>query len=76
MSTIRAVDDLSALPASGPGGMSTIEWMRVQSGLWVGKIAGEFAGMIESRGPQFVAIRLSQEIGTYDTLSDAKRSFA
>ena len=27
-----------------------IEWMRVQSGLWVGRCRGEFAGMIENRG--------------------------
>ena len=52
-----------------------IEWVRIQTGLWVGKSAGEFAGMIENSNGEFTAVRLSKPIGTYATLSEAKRAF-
>ncbi|NYF08918.1 hypothetical protein HDC94_000074 [Leifsonia sp. AK011] len=55
---------------------SPIEWVRIQSGLWVGKSGGEFAGMIENSGGEFTAVRLSKPIGTYATLAEAKRAFS
>jgi hypothetical protein len=55
----------------------TIEWTAVQSGLWVGKSNGEFAGMIEARwGEGFVAMtRLAKNLGIFKTVNEAKASF-
>lgn len=55
---------------------ASIQWTVVQNGLWVGKIGGEFAGMIESRGSGFAAIRFAQQLGVFATLGEAKAAFA
>ena len=62
---------------TGSSRISTTEWTAVQSGLWVGKRDGEFAGMIEARwGEGFVATtRLARTLGTFATVSDAQASF-
>lgn len=54
-----------------------IEWTAVQSGLWVGKANGEFAGMIEARwGSGFAATtRLAKNLGVFATVEEAKASF-
>jgi hypothetical protein len=39
-----------------------IQWVVVQSGLWVGKAGGEFAGMIERRDSGFAALRGEGEL--------------
>jgi hypothetical protein len=56
---------------------TSIQWTAVQSGLWVGKINGEFAGMIEARwGEGFSATtRLGKNLGMFPTEDDAKASF-
>lgn len=55
-----------------------IDWTAVQSGLWVGKSNGEFAGMIEARwGEGFAATtRLAKSLGVFTTVDEAKASFA
>lgn len=55
----------------------TTEWTAVQSGLWVGKVNGEFAGMIEARwGEGFVATtRLAKTLGVFPTVEEAEASF-
>lgn len=55
----------------------TIQWTAVQAGLWVGKINGEFAGMIEARwGEGFAATtRLAKYLGLFATVDEAKASF-
>jgi len=60
--------------ASSPSG---ITWTAIQSGLWVGKSDGEFAGMIEARwGEGFAATtRLGKQLGTYPTVEQAEASF-
>ena len=65
-------------PASSRGSTTTIDWTSVQSGLWVGKTDGEFAGMIEaSWGKGFVATtRLAKTLGVFATIEQAKASFA
>ncbi|MGX5681012.1 hypothetical protein [Schumannella luteola] len=68
-----------AQPTSGPGATrvgASIQWTVVQAGLWVGKVGGEFAGMIESRGAGFAAIRFAKELGVFPTLGEAKAAFA
>lgn len=55
---------------------AAIQWTVVQAGLWVGKIGGEFAGMIESRGTGYAAIRFAKQLGVFATLGEAKASFA
>ncbi len=54
-----------------------IEWTAVQSGLWVGKLDGEFAGMVEAQwGTGFVATtKLAKTLGVFDTVGAAKASF-
>ena len=54
-----------------------IEWTAVQSGLWIGKIDGEFAGMVEARwGEGFSATtRLAQDLGMFDTVEEAMAAF-
>lgn len=56
---------------------TTIQWTAVQAGLWVGKINGEFAGMIEARwGEGFAATtRLAKNLGLFATVDEAKASF-
>ena len=56
---------------------TTIQWTAVQAGLWVGKINGEFAGMIEARwGEGFSATtRLAKTLGTFGSVEEAKASF-
>lgn len=53
------------------------EWTAVQSGLWVGKTNGEFAGMIEARwGEGFIATtRLAKTLGIFATVEEAQASF-
>lgn len=71
-------------PRPGQAGTSkdaskaTIDWVAVQSGLWVGKTNGEFAGMIEARwGDGFIATtRLGKNLGLFPTVDEAKASFA
>jgi hypothetical protein len=55
----------------------TTEWTVVQSGLWVGKVNGEFAGMIEARwGEGFIATtRLARTLGIFKTVEEAQASF-
>ncbi|CAN5295127.1 hypothetical protein BH11ACT5_BH11ACT5_26800 [soil metagenome] len=61
-----------ASPVRGP-----IQWTAVQSGLWVGNINGEFAGMIEARrGEGFSATtRLAKPLGVFATMAEAKARF-
>ena len=56
---------------------TTIQWTAVQAGLWVGKINGEVAGMIEARwGEGFAATtRLAKNLGLFATVDEAKASF-
>jgi hypothetical protein len=63
--------------ANTPSTRSAIHWTAVQSGLWVGKIDGEFAGMIEARwGEGFAATtRLAKNLGLFATVDEAKASF-
>lgn len=60
-----------------PHARATIQWTAVQSGLWVGKLDGEFAGMIEARwGTGFAATtRLGKELGIFPSIEAAKGSF-
>jgi hypothetical protein len=53
---------------------SAISWTRVQSGLWVGKRDGDFAGMIESlpAGGFAATSRLALEVGIFTTIDEAK----
>jgi hypothetical protein len=55
-----------------------IEWTAVQSGVWVGKSDGEFAGMIEANwGKGFVATtRLARQLGVFPTVEEAQAAFA
>ena len=54
-----------------------IEWTAVQSGLWVGKLDGEFAGMVEAQwGKGFIATTsLAKTLGTFATVDEAMASF-
>lgn len=65
----------SHAPHSAPP--SPIAWTSVQAGLWVGKIDGEFAGMIEAKkGEGYVATtRLAKSLGTFPSVAAAKASF-
>ena len=68
----------SPRPSAGtPAARGAIQWTAVQAGLWVGKINGEFAGMIEARwGEGFSATtRLAQHLGLFPTVEEAKASF-
>ncbi len=71
MTIAPAPSGSSARQSAGP-----IQWMSVQNGLWVGKIGGEFAGMIETRDDGFAAIRLSDQLGVFPTLGEAKAAFS
>lgn len=66
---------ISHRPAAGT---STVQWTAVQPGLWVAKVNGEFAGMIESvPGEGYSASsRLAQTRGTFESLDAAKASFS
>jgi len=65
-------------PGTPANAASRTEWTAVQSGLWVGKIDGEFAGMIEARwGDGFIATtRLARTLGIFTTVEEAQASFA
>lgn len=56
---------------------TAIQWTAVQAGLWVGKINGEFAGMIEAHwGEGFSATtRLAKNLGLFATVEEAMASF-
>lgn len=71
MTIAPASSGSSARRSAGP-----IQWMSVQAGLWVGKVGGEFAGMIETRSEGFAAIRLSELLGVFPSLGEAKAAFA
>jgi len=64
-------------PSDPQGFTNAISWTAVQSGLWVGKANGEFAGMIEApSGNGFVATtRLAKTLGVFATIEQAKASF-
>jgi hypothetical protein len=64
-------------PTNPARATSRTEWTAVQSGLWVGKIDGEFAGMIEARwGEGFIATtRLARTLGVFSTVAEAQASF-
>lgn len=64
-------------PVSPERTTSRTEWTAVQSGLWVGKVDGEFAGMIEARwGEGFIATtRLARTLGVFATVEEAQASF-
>jgi hypothetical protein len=66
-------------PAQSSAAQSSVpQWTAVQSGLWVCKVNGEFAGMIEARwGEGFVATtRLARTLGIFETVADAQASFS
>jgi len=65
-------------PSDPQGSTNVISWTAVQSGLWVGKANGEFAGMIEAPfGKGFVATtRLAKTLGVFATIEQAKASFS
>jgi hypothetical protein len=75
--TITTPKTGSARAAQQPRVAALIEWTALQSGLWVGKANGEFAGMIEARwGKGFVATtRLAKTLGVFATVEEAKASF-
>ena len=54
-----------------------IDWTAVQSGLWVGKANGEFAGMIEAQwdGGFAATTRFAKSLGVFATMDQAKASF-
>ena len=54
----------------------SIDWTRVQAGLWIGKREREFAGMIEARWDDGFAVttRLGKELGTFPTVEAAMAS--
>ena len=53
----------------------SIDWTRVQAGLWIGKREREFAGMIEaSPGGFAVTNRLGQDVGMFPTVEAAMAS--
>ena len=54
-----------------------IQWTIVQPGLWVAKVNGEFAGMIEADdgGAFRASSRLAQSVGIFPTIDAAKASF-
>ena len=72
-------------PAGSTAGRNSIRWTAVQAGLWVGKVNGEFAGMIEAtwgesenrRRAKFYALtssgraRLAEETAQWERLSSA-----
>ena len=64
-------------PAGSTSGRGTVHWTAVQAGLWVGKVNGAFAGMIEATwGEGFTATtRLAKNLGTFATAEEAKASF-
>jgi hypothetical protein len=75
----RSLEMTIAHPTRGQEATRTsppIQWVVVQSGLWVGRAGGEFAGMIERRDSGFAAIRFAKQLGVFATLSEAKASFA
>ena len=64
-------------PSGAPAGRARIQWTAVQAGLWVGKVNGEFAGMIEAQwGEGFSATtRLAKNLGVFATVDEAMASF-
>jgi len=64
-------------PAGASSARGTIQWTAVQAGLWVGKIHGEFAGMIEAHwGKGFSATtHLAKDLGTFPTVEEAQDAF-
>jgi hypothetical protein len=69
--------DRHAGPIAARETTEQINWTVVQSGVWVGKCHGEFAGMIEADwGNGFIATtRLAKTLGTFDTVEAAQASF-
>ena len=67
----------AGIQPSSPVRETTIEWTAVQSGLWVGKADGEFAGMVEAQwGKGFIATTsLAKTLGTFATVDEAMASF-
>ena len=67
----------AGITSSAPVRETTIEWTAVQSGLWVGKTDGEFAGMVEAQwGKGFIATTsLAKTLGTFSTVDEAMASF-
>lgn len=51
-------------------------WVPVATGLWVGNTAGDFIGMIEKVSARAYAAQngRSEPVGTYASLSEAKRA--
>ncbi|MBH0130887.1 hypothetical protein [Salinibacterium sp. NK8237] len=56
----------------------TVVWTTIQTGLWVGNAAGEFAGMIErsASGEFFITDHLARPLGTCATLDEAQARHA
>jgi len=52
----------------------TTVWQPVQAGLWVGRRAGEFAGMIEQKWGEgyVVTTRLGKNLGRFDSMEEAQ----
>jgi hypothetical protein len=75
--TITSARSPRAQGQSHTGRTSPIEWTAIQSGLWVGKVDGEFAGMVEAQwGKGFVATtKLAKTLGVFDTVRAAQASF-
>ena len=63
--------------AGSPLARGSVQWRAVQSGLWVGTVNGEFAGMIEALwGEGFSATtHLAKNLGMFATVDEAKASF-
>ena len=78
MTSPKAGHGVTLGSATGQRDAVLIEWTIVQSGLWVGKANGEFAGMIETRpGEGFFAMtRVAGPLGSFATLAEAKASFS
>jgi hypothetical protein len=60
----------------GAGQEPATTWRSVQSGIWVGRRGGAFAGMIEQRwGDGYLATtRLGKALGTFATMQEAKHA--
>lgn len=63
--------------AEAASARSAIQWTAVQAGLWVGKINGEFAGMIEAQGGEgfSATTHLAKNLGVFTTVDEAKACF-
>ena len=69
----RAADSADTTAA----GRTDVLWVQVETGLWVGRVEGEFTGMIELTPNGFAATDgRGSTAGTHPTLARARRALA